>query len=255
MTVSISPMERIAADLATYSAIADTLGWSAPSSLPATIVQGDQLLVLTGRVTAGGGMTPPTGWTSLVSEVAGAYTWELFGKIADEEDVAGSAVWTDVTADAVGLLAVYRGGVVGSPMVAHIDPFAAIETASDTSHPAPAITDTTTQTTDVVLSLLWLVSSSVTVTVPALPDGAELIATGDATEGRRRGFEHADGMIGSTGGGFTVETSAACVSTGAAVALRARRLRTPVGLSDSIPGHVGLARTGGPVPDDQLEVG
>lgn len=240
MGISISPMERVAVALGVYDGGADTLTFT-----PGAVSQNDELLVLAGWDTdAGNLMTPPTGWSELAREVAGGYTWACWGKLATEEDAEAelSYEWGDVTTAAVGVVAAYRGGVTGDPLIAYIDALDALENASGTSHTAPTLGDGTTQTTDILLSLMWFVDGAVTVTVNTLPTGAELLASDDAAEGRRRAFEHGDGLIGAQGGGFTCDTSGACVSTAAIVGLRARRPLQPAGVSDVVVGHVGLAR-------------
>jgi hypothetical protein len=239
MTLSVSPMQRIQASLGIFSGGADTLAFEVSDQ----VVGDDQLVVLIGRLTAGGGMIAPAGegWISLGTEVAGAYTWQAFGRPAVAGDAGGSFAFTGVTSDAVGLLAVYRGGPTGAPLIAHIDALDAVTYSSSTSHDAPGLADRTTQTTDVLLWLVWFVSGSVTVTIPTLPDGTELLDSNDAAEGRKRAFETADGMIGSAGPpDTTFEVSSACVATAAIVGLRARALRLTSGLRDAIPGHVGL---------------
>ncbi|MDQ3153621.1 MAG: hypothetical protein M3R63_18545 [Actinomycetota bacterium] len=226
----------IAYELGVYSAGADTL-----TVYPVTAAAGDQLVALiTWAISGVVSPVPPAGWTELDRKSTATHHWAVFAHDVSEALTGASLVWTAATTVAAGVVVVYRGGQVG--LVEFIDAMAVVDVAAGTQHAFPTLAVGTTQGSDRLLIVQWLLSAgAVTAADPALSyDGVELLASYPLLEGTIVAFEGSPRTIGEQGDGPTTQSSPACNSTSGMVALRSRALVRGAAVMDAQPGHIGL---------------
>lgn len=231
-------IQRIASDFGAYT-------FAAPARLefvgPAEILEGDVLLVL---IAADGNIPTPTtapddDWTLYVEEDVPAEPrhGELWAKVADGTEAGATLVFASGGNLLGGVLVVYRGGPVLPPQVADVDSFEALRMVGTVNHVTPDVAGS--QAEDRRL-LLWWVKNTV-VTIAEAVDahfesfGKEL----DANTGWVTAGEFLLGEIGDDGA-LTVVSSAATNGVTVAVALRVRAIVQAVGLTEALPGHIGL---------------
>jgi hypothetical protein len=230
-------IQRIGIDFGAYT-------FAAPARLefvgPAGILEGDILLVM---IAADGNIPTPTtapdGWTLHVEEDVPAEPrhGELWAKVADGTEAGATLAFPSGGNLLGGVLVVYRDGPVLPPQVADVDSFAALRTIATANHTTPDVEGS--QAEDRRLLLWWVKSIAVTITEAVDAHFESFGKELDANTGWVTAGEFLLGEIGDDGA-LTVTSSAATNGVTVAVALRVRAIVQAVGLTEALPGHIGL---------------
>jgi len=233
-------VERVGYEFGVFDAGTDTL-----TVYPLTAAVGDRMIALiTWAISGIAEPVPPAGWSELVRQSTATHTWAVFAFDVVETLTATTLVWTAATTVTAGAVVVYRGGQPA--LVEYADPLAVSDSTAVVQHPWPTLPEGTTQGSDRLFTVQWILNVAATVT-PADPGATfngdvEMLGLSVfyAADGSLVAFEGCPATIEEDGFGPQSDTDVASNSTTATVMIRARALVRATAVSDAVPGHIGL---------------
>lgn len=207
--------------------------------VPAAAAVGDLAVVLLAADNVDNAFgTVPDGWESLLTPTdTGSYKVWVYGKVLEEADLGDLAAWYGsgvVSPVPAGAMAVFRGAAIGAPLV-----------PDDGAYVVQSISNNTvswhsawqTQADDVRLLLFWCNGGGATIDVDASGylDDLEHAATTDGDVVLAVTNTPTYGYLGDDR-----DLTAVCDCVVFAVTIRGKPMPVAVGLSDAVPGHIGL---------------
>lgn len=188
----------------------------------------------------------PDGFLEHEEDASSTRCVQVFSKIADGEELGTTLAIDTGGALSSGVLIVYRGPTMQSPVVQQegtVDPISCMQRTSVTVHTATGVH--LSQATDRVIVITTFLSTVVTVTEPV---ASGFTSFGQVTDAALGGKVTAGELVpeavntaGTAGTSVTANTSANCASYTATVALRMAAIAAPVGLTDPEPCSIGLS--------------